>query len=99
MRHQDGSYKANKRKPTKQDRLVVFAFSLCFFLLLILVEPLLRTSPMSWIVILLVVGCPIVVINVLLPFSRWEEPGERSFPAQQQGAHPSSDSLSNHHQQ
>ena len=38
---------------------------------------LLRTSLQGSIVMLLVIGLPVVVINVLLPFSPWEESGRK----------------------
>ena len=58
--------------PTRRDRLIVLLISLGFFVLLIPVAQPLHTSIVGLIVMLAVTGLPVVTINVLLPFSRWE---------------------------
>jgi hypothetical protein len=59
--------------PTRRDRLIVLLITLGFFVgLLPLAQPL-HASVVGWIVMLAVIGLPVVTINVLLPFSRWEQ--------------------------
>ena len=59
--------------PTRRDRLIVLLVSLSFFVLLIPVVRPLQASVVWWIVMLTVLGLPVITINVLLLFSRWEQ--------------------------
>lgn len=58
--------------PTRRDRLIVLIVSLGFFVFLLPMAQLFHASPAGWIVVVVVIGLPVVTINVLLPFSRWE---------------------------
>jgi hypothetical protein len=58
--------------PTRRDRVIVFLVSLSFFALLIPLARPIHASFAGWIIMLAVIGLPVVTINVLLPFSRWE---------------------------
>ena len=58
--------------PTRRDRVIVLLVSLSFFALLIPVAQPLHASVVGWIAMIVVIGLPVVTINVLLPFSRWE---------------------------
>jgi len=48
--------------------------SACFFLFLIPCVPLIHASVVAFLVMIVVIGLPMITINVLLPFSRWETP-------------------------
>ncbi len=59
--------------PTRRDRVIVLLVSLSFFVLLIPLAHPFHTSLVGWVVMVIVLGLPVVPINVLLPFSRWEK--------------------------
>jgi hypothetical protein len=59
--------------PTRRDRLIVLLISLGSFVLLIPLAQPLHTSVVGRFVMIAVIGLPVVTINVLLPFSRWEQ--------------------------
>ena len=61
--------------PTRQDRLVVSFLSVGIFLLLLPLARNIHPQAIGWIVMIIVIGLPVVTINVLLPFSRWEDGG------------------------
>jgi pilus assembly protein TadC len=67
--------------PTRRDRVIVLLVSLSFFVLLLipLAEPI-HASLVGWIVMIAVIGLPVVTINVLLPFSRWEQHHSKEPP-------------------
>lgn len=62
------------RPPTRQDRLVVFLMSVGISLLLLPLARNIHPQVIGWIVMILVIGLPVVTINILLPFSRFEKP-------------------------
>jgi hypothetical protein len=59
--------------PTRQDRLVVLFLSMGIFLLLLPLARNIHPQAIGWIVMVIVLGLPVVTINVLLPFGRWEK--------------------------
>jgi hypothetical protein len=65
--------KGEMHPPTRRDRVIVLLVSLSFFVLLIPVVRPFHASLVGWIVMFAVLGLPVVTINVLLPFSRWEQ--------------------------
>jgi len=74
--------------PTRRDRVIVLLVSLSFFVLLIPLAHPFHASLVGWIVMLTVIGLPVVTINVLLPFSRWEQkPPTDGSPSHQKGSH------------
>ena len=60
-------------KPTKLDRLVVLLMSVGVFLLLLPLAQPIHAQTIGWIVMVIVIGLPVITINVLLPFSHWEK--------------------------
>ena len=66
--------------PTRRDRVIVLLISLTFFVLLIPLAQPLHTSVTGWLVMIAVIGLPVVTINVLLPFSRWEKHHSEEAP-------------------
>jgi hypothetical protein len=74
--------------PTRRDRVIVLLVSLSFFVLLIPLAHPFHASLVGWVVMLAVIGLPVVTINVLLPFSRWEQkPPADGSPTGQEGSH------------
>jgi hypothetical protein len=74
--------------PTRRDRVIVLLMSLSLFVLLIPLAQLSHASLVGWIVMLAVLGLPVVTINVLLPFSRWEQkPTTDGSLTHQEGSH------------
>ena len=59
-------------RPTRRDRVVVLLVSLGLTLVLFPLAHLIHASIVGWIVLLVVIGLPMVTINVLLPLSRWD---------------------------
>jgi hypothetical protein len=59
--------------PTRRDRVIVLLVSLSIFVLLIPLARPIHASFAGWILMLAVIGLPVVTIDVLLPFSRWEK--------------------------
>ena len=67
-------------KPTRHDRLIVLLMSVGVFLLLLPLTQNIQPRALGWIVMVIVLGLPVVTINVLLPFSRWEKPHSEEPP-------------------
>jgi hypothetical protein len=59
--------------PTRQDRLIVLLMTVGMFLLLLPLARNIHPQIVGWIVMAIVIGLPVVTINVLLPFSLWEQ--------------------------
>lgn len=74
------SWGGETHPPTSRDRVIVLLMSLGLFFLLEV--PWVTHAPgVVWIVMIIVIGVPVVTINVLLPFSRWEKhPREKGTP-------------------
>lgn len=70
--HPPDSRRDETQKPTGEDRLVVFLMSLAFFLLIFPGERLLHGQAVGWVVMIAVIGIPVVIVNILLPCSRWK---------------------------
>jgi len=64
---------AQTHSPTRQDRVIVLLMSAGVFLLLLPLARNIHPQAIGWIVMVIVLGLPMVIINVLLPFSRWEQ--------------------------
>lgn len=60
-------------KPTRCDRLIVLLMSVGIFLLLLPLTQNIHPQAIGWIVMVIVLGLPVVTINVLLPLSHWEK--------------------------
>ncbi len=58
--------------PTSRDRVIVLLMSLGFFVFLLAVPWDTHAPLVVWIVVIIVIGVPVITINLLLPFSRWE---------------------------
>jgi hypothetical protein len=59
--------------PTRQDRLFVLLVTVGTSLLLLLLARNIQPQAIGWIVMVVVLGLPVVAINVLFSFSRWEQ--------------------------
>ena len=59
-------------RPTRRDRVIVLLISLSLLLVLLPLAHLIHASAVGWIVLLVVIGLPVVTINVLLLLSRCE---------------------------
>jgi hypothetical protein len=60
--------------PTIRDRLIVLLMTVGMFLLLLPLARNIHPQAIGWIIMVIVIGLPVVTINVLFPFSRWEQP-------------------------
>lgn len=60
--------------PTRQDYLTVLLMTVGTFLLLLPLAQNIHPQAIGWIVMVIVIGLPVVTINMLLPFSHWEQP-------------------------
>lgn len=67
-------------KPTRHDRLIVLLMSVGIFLLLLPLTQNIHPQAIGWIVMVIVLGLPVVTINVLLPLSHWEKPHSAEPP-------------------
>ena len=70
--------------PTRRDRLSVLLLSFGLFVLLLPIAGLLHGHLVGRIVILLVIGVPVMIINILLPFSRFPK-GEPTEAGEEDG--------------
>lgn len=62
-----------RHPPTRQDRLIVLLMTVGTFLLLLPLARNIHPQAIGWMVMTVVIGLPVVTINVLLPFSHWEQ--------------------------
>jgi hypothetical protein len=58
--------------PTRQDRLIVLLLSVGIFLMVLPLARTIHPQVIGWIIMSIVIGLPVVLINVLLPSSHWE---------------------------
>ena len=70
--HQPHGVNDETDKPTRLDRLIGLLMSGGIFFILLPLARLIHPQAIGWIIMVLMVGLPVMTINLLLPLSHWE---------------------------